>query len=49
MSLGAMIAKTRTDARLTVDELAKLTNIPTTLLNQKKFLIQDFIEKQKKS
>jgi len=32
MSLGAMIAKTRTDARLTVDELAKLTNIPTTLL-----------------
>ena len=32
MSLGAVIAKTRTDARLTVDELAKLTNIPTTLL-----------------
>lgn len=32
MSLGAMIAKTRTDARLTVDELAKLTNIPITLL-----------------
>lgn len=32
MSLGAMIAKTRNDARLTVDELAKLTNIPTTLL-----------------
>ena len=32
MSLGAMIAKSRTDARLTVDELAKLTNIPTTLL-----------------
>jgi cytoskeletal protein RodZ len=32
MSLGAMIAKSRTDARLTVDELSKLTNIPTTLL-----------------
>lgn len=32
MSLGAMIAKSRTDARLTVDELAKLTNIPITLL-----------------
>lgn len=32
MSLGAMIAKSRTDARLTVDELSRLTNIPTTLL-----------------
>lgn len=32
MSLGAMIAKSRTDARLTVDDLSKLTNIPTTLL-----------------
>lgn len=32
MALGAMIAKSRTDARLTVDELSRLTNIPTTLL-----------------
>jgi cytoskeletal protein RodZ len=32
MSLGALITKSRTDARLTVDELSKLTNIPTTLL-----------------
>ena len=32
MSLGALIAKTRTDARLTVEDLSKLTNIPTTLL-----------------
>lgn len=32
MSLGALIAKSRTDARLTVEELSKLTNIPTTLL-----------------
>ena len=32
MSLGALIAKSRTDARLTVEELSKLTNSPTTLL-----------------
>lgn len=32
MSLGALIAKSRTDARLTVEDLSKLTNIPTTLL-----------------
>jgi cytoskeletal protein RodZ len=32
MSLGALIAKSRTDARLTVEELSKLTNIPATLL-----------------
>jgi cytoskeleton protein RodZ len=32
MSLGALIAKSRTDARLTVEDLSKLTNIPATLL-----------------
>lgn len=32
MSLGALIAKSRTDARLSIDDLAKITNIPTTLL-----------------
>ena len=32
MSLGALIAKSRTDARLTIEDLSKLTNIPTTLL-----------------
>ena len=32
MSLGALIAKSRTDARLSIDDLAKVTNIPTTLL-----------------
>ena len=33
MSLGALIAKSRTDARLTIEDLAKLTNIPATLLH----------------
>ena len=32
MSLGALIAKSRTDARLSVEDLSKLTNIPATLL-----------------
>ena len=32
MSLGALIAKTRTDARLSVEDLSTLTNIPATLL-----------------
>ena len=32
MSLGALIAKSRTDARLSIEDLAKVTNIPTTLL-----------------
>jgi len=32
MSLGALVAKSRTDARLSVEELSKVTNIPTTLL-----------------
>jgi cytoskeletal protein RodZ len=32
MSLGALIAKSRTDARLSIEELAKATNIPPTLL-----------------
>jgi cytoskeletal protein RodZ len=32
MSLGALIAKSRADARLTIEELAKVTNIPPTLL-----------------
>jgi cytoskeletal protein RodZ len=32
MSLGALIDKSRTDARLTIEDLAKLTNIPITLL-----------------
>lgn len=32
MSLGALIAKSRTDARLSIEDLAKTTNIPPTLL-----------------
>ena len=32
MSLGALIAKSRTDARLSIEDLAKATNIPVTLL-----------------
>lgn len=32
MSLGALIAKSRTDARLSIEDLAKVTNIPSTLL-----------------
>ena len=32
MSLGASITKSRTDARLSIEDLAKVTNIPTTLL-----------------
>ena len=32
MSLGALIAKSRTDARLSIEDLSKLTNIPATLL-----------------
>ena len=32
MSLGALIAKSRADARLSIEDLAKLTNIPATLL-----------------
>jgi cytoskeletal protein RodZ len=32
MSLGALITKSRTDARLSIDDLAKATNIPSTLL-----------------
>ena len=32
MSLGALIVKTRTDARLSIEDLSKLTNIPVTLL-----------------
>ena len=32
MSLGALITKSRTDARLSIEDLAKVTNIPTTLL-----------------
>lgn len=32
MSLGALIAKSRTDARLSIEDLAKVTNIPPTLL-----------------
>ena len=32
MSLGALIVKTRTDARLSLEDLSKLTNIPVTLL-----------------
>ena len=32
MSLGALIAKSRTDARLSIEDLAKLTIIPATLL-----------------
>jgi cytoskeletal protein RodZ len=32
MSLGALITKSRTDARLSIEDLAKATNIPITLL-----------------
>ena len=32
MSLGALITKTRTSARLSIEDLSKLTNIPVTLL-----------------
>ena len=32
MSLGALIAKSRTDAHLSIEDLAKATNIPVTLL-----------------
>jgi cytoskeletal protein RodZ len=32
MSLGALITKSRTDARLSIEDLAKATNIPVTLL-----------------
>ena len=32
MSLGALIAKSRTDARLSIEDLAKATNIPPSLL-----------------
>jgi cytoskeletal protein RodZ len=32
VSLGALIAKSRTDARLSIEDLAKVTNIPITLL-----------------
>jgi len=32
MSLGALITKSRTDARLSIEDLAKITNIPSTLL-----------------
>ena len=32
MSLGALITKSRTDARLSIEDLAKATNIPSTLL-----------------
>jgi len=34
MSLGALIAKSRTDARLSIEDLAKDTNIPVTLLRE---------------
>ena len=34
MSLGALIAKSRTDARLSIEDLAKATNIPVTLLRE---------------
>jgi len=34
MSLGALIAKSRTDARLSLEDLAKSTNIPITLLRE---------------
>jgi len=34
MSLGALIAKSRTDARLSLEDLAKATNIPITLLRE---------------
>lgn len=32
MSLGALITKSRTQARISIEELSKLTNIPVTLL-----------------
>jgi len=32
MSLGALITKSRTDARLSIEDLAKITNIPSSLL-----------------
>ena len=32
MSLGALIAKSRTNARLSIEDLAKITNIPPSLL-----------------
>ena len=32
MSLGALIANSRTEARLSIEDLAKITNIPSTLL-----------------
>jgi cytoskeletal protein RodZ len=32
MSLGALITKSRTEARLSIEDLAKVTNIPVTLL-----------------
>lgn len=32
MPLGALMAKSRTDARLSIEDLSKLTNIPVTLL-----------------
>jgi cytoskeletal protein RodZ len=34
MSLGALITKSRTDARLSIEDLAKATNIPVTLLRE---------------
>ena len=34
MSLGALIAKSRSDARLSLEDLAKATNIPITLLRE---------------
>jgi cytoskeletal protein RodZ len=34
MSIGALIAKSRTDARLSLEDLAKSTNIPITLLRE---------------
>jgi len=34
MSLGALIAKSRTDAHLSIEDLAKATNIPSTLLRE---------------
>jgi cytoskeletal protein RodZ len=32
MSLGALISKSRTDARLSIEDLSKMTNIPASLL-----------------
>ena len=34
MSLGALITKTRTSARLSIEDLSKITNIPVTLLRE---------------